>query len=369
MAHYCEAMDEKEEGNNLGLAPRNGICPARQLNPNERRIAVQNAFEAGLVSKFALDDPAPGLQKLQEAYDLARSPTLLPGLWPSITAYRLAHLKFRVCRNESELRYIDGLLKEILDDEAAVAELKIGASVMRVATLHRLHSLSPATYPAWSVQNELERSISLRNDHFDLGGYTLDPRVQPAQEPWLNLIELASYFTGGDTSSLRRRGVRPTVLPNMGAKELWYIVGSQGLTSDLLYTETLATAELKALAKANEFDVVFRAENDKGEMLHPLLPKRRKGTGPSSIPKNAYKAMALACFSDNSAIWETEFTDFGVNASRVREALGSALAIDDPSLFGSPGYDGVYKFRSDLRVAAMIKADCLDGWARRLASQ
>lgn len=341
------------------------------MNTNlaDRRVLVRRQFYEGLVSKVAIGDPAAALTKLLKAYHLARDPLPLPGVWPSVTAYRLAHLLFRDCSGEADLLEVKRLLTEILEDANCPADLTIRSSIMRVAVLQRLHYSSPGRFRLEEAEHELNRAIRCRNAHYDVLASSRPRDASPVQEPLLNLIELAGYFIGGNLKSLQNRGVIPELLPNTNRQGLWYIVGNEGRSSDLIYSEALATTEVEALIAHREVDIAFRVEKKSAEMLLPKIAVRKRRGGAPSIPNAAYKAMALACVSQDPDTWQARFSGFGVNALLTRKALCHALDIDEKSnsdLFACPRYDGVYRFRPDLRVVAMIAADCVDGWSHLL---
>lgn len=313
---------------------------------NERLKRIEDNLIEGLGGKLRGTDREYTLSHLKEAYRLATQPSPLPGPWPYITAYRLAHFQMRQAQNLAELQEINELLNECCSPFAPI-EIRLTALIFRLSVLHRLGA------SLIEQKQVFEEAKHLHSRTPGIANKRLRKLASQVQDPVTNLLELSAYFAGFDLGPLTSSGVKTSILPELRG-EIWHIAGTRGLGSNLIYSAEIAEEVLRARVASDEVDIAFRLEKNgeafSGAMIKPNVPR-------GAIPEKAFGHMALACISQDHGVWKKYRADTEAEVRKdiheARNALQEFFSGIEMVL-SCPQRNGVYCFQPQLRVAAMV---------------
>jgi hypothetical protein len=250
-------------------------------------------------------------QKLEEAMVVAEA---LGSPWPSLVAYRLAHLRMRSASGPKDFEEADELFAK------AARSKGFGplARAYRLAAMHR------AGANISQVQRVFERAVADVQRPVDVDD-AMEPRLQDES---LNLLELAAYLLGLSTDALEGRGSRV-----LGPDD-WALVGPDPMTVRVSYPRELAIEEL-----------IARGERESDAWLYVLeanaVDDRWKQPGKPWTKPPAHALMLLALLQagkvrnraelQNAVIGDGQAGAFRTAKTRLCEALGieaDALFVD-----------------------------------------
>lgn len=224
-----------------------------QLALAEMRQDIYGLLRKGTNHKLLFGNTDVALEALERAWELLSTSHPLPEPWPSLTAYRLAHLLLRTAGdNEDTLLRAD----ELLTGAVRARSLVPMPALYHLAVLHRLGGLvKPEKIgAAYSRAMEAVKQSILKPECGE--GSTAE-----IQSPYFNMLELASYFMRLPYTPLEGLGgnfsdeLDPEASP-------WVVVGPEAAMSAIRFPKDLAIEELDSLAESRGVRLVFRLSAD-----------------------------------------------------------------------------------------------------------
>ncbi|MBK1694820.1 hypothetical protein CKO09_08720 [Chromatium weissei] len=193
--------------------------------------AVSKKLKNALDKKMQSGNSQDVARLLKEAYQIANNPIKLSPPWPQITAYRLAHVLMRF-GDKIEWTEVDRLL-----EEASAGDGILGA----MPWIYRLVSLQKCNAPRERLQHIYQTAVSkLNSQTFILNKPPLD-KGHLVQSNAVNLLEMATYFTGLDYEPLEGRiDLENDFFADLGVgQSAWFVLDSRDAES-IAYPESIA---------------------------------------------------------------------------------------------------------------------------------
>jgi hypothetical protein len=236
------------------------------MNESELKKRLKEVFAFGITRKVFDESSESALDALKEAHSLSKK-LGKTSFWPSVTAFRLAHLMFRNAKDTNSLEAIKDLLREATD-QGAPKHVSIFSEILQIAVLSRLKDLSGRDVRL--EQADIVRGLSMRlNTKERLGSAKHIPPQLPIQNYYFNLLELAVYFSGQDYSPLLGIGAEhssPMLIPGV-TSTFWEIVHPDGDSDPVHYDEDLARGELNSLLSATRLSNYYVIRKNRAELV------------------------------------------------------------------------------------------------------
>jgi hypothetical protein len=208
---------------------------------------------------------ARALEHARKAYRLANDEPRLATPWPQLAAYRLAMLQLRT--RECSFEEVDELLAQAAGGIAPTNRSQIGP----LPLIYRLAVLKLRLDQCGAKPNSKERRTLLAavDDTFGMIRSTLARRADyedkaPLQNTIFNMLELAALFLRrppADWETLEGLGS----FERFGATEVWRLIGTSELISQVRYTRALAEVELEARGAEEPKAILFKFDGRQGQ--------------------------------------------------------------------------------------------------------
>ncbi|MDZ7697718.1 MAG: hypothetical protein U5R49_12625 [Deltaproteobacteria bacterium] len=215
-------------------------------------------------------------RKIEKAYKLSKD-NELDEPWPSLCAYRLAHLIMRTASDTESL--LDA--EQYFMEAARATSLGPLPALYRLAALHRLRKLSADVDKA-HIRNAISKAEEAIRES------SVDKRTQ-IQDHLFNLLELTSYFSGIDYTEVEGMGEYPN-----GRKPAhsWILVGPEPQMAEVRYSEPYAMEELAAIEEGHPNAVFFILWSLTSAKRHNV-PKAQWKTAQEKWKKASYPVLKL----------------------------------------------------------------------------
>ncbi|WKZ13380.1 MAG: hypothetical protein QY320_05255 [Gammaproteobacteria bacterium] len=220
-----------------------------QDSPQQRTAEVLTQLKTGLDGKLLRGGTEIALQHLESAYGSARTPIRLDPPWPQITAYRLAHILMRRGA-ETPWDRIDELLSEATQGDV----LGPAPLIYRLVSLSRLHSNAAPSQELLAIYHRAIDLISIiqagqePQHRTERAGQRHSSILQPV---WIDLLELAAYFTDLPYQPLEGRvDLNQDIFSDLGiGRSAWRVV-ERLEDAGIHYPESTARARIEARRQA-----------------------------------------------------------------------------------------------------------------------
>lgn len=299
-----------------------------------RRSKVKELIDEASDEKLILSKTDDVIDLFKKAAELCDVEPKVIEPWPSLIAYRHAHLLMRLCSRKNNLKKSD-LTKMLTEADRLFTKSSRQAdllgplpSIYRLAVLQRLQATDKNDVSTTTINNAFKIAI----DNFEKSFAVTSTSAQ-LQNGWFNLLEIASYFLALPYSKLEGKG-KLLKDKDLFKDKSWVIIGPDPESMGVRMHREIALSEIESRIKENpdSFFYILPHKDSKEE-----IRKWRYGINDNWKKIESYeplRLLAILCAKKNNSIKDVKTAYRNANDDVAFRAAKTRLKKEFQKLTG-----------------------------------